>query len=414
MKTPSHGQKLARVSLALVVFGSALYPKQYGVYLVLLGLLGLLLLVGDAQLRTKRVVPVTAALLLAYLFISCLWSSDFRFSLVSAIVYSAIALSAYLAAWKFTWATLIRGASLALRAAIVVSWVLVAFDVRSSYSIASDVGFAINGLYVHSNQFATVCVLGIVTFVTEWRLKLVGKLSGVGWVVVGIATLWFTDSRTGLVVAVFAGVSGILLVTLGRSRMSSSSLSVVSVVALAGSVWLVLMTPLSEVSVALGRSSDLTGRTEIWTAVIREIGRGPWFGTGFMAAWRSNNPATQRIWHDIGFHAGHAHNGYLDLVLQLGVVGTFLVMIILIWMVVSSVAMFSDTKSAYYGWVFAISVSQLVYNITETRITFGVVWFLIFLGYFKLQFETTSRRGCEDRPVGDDKVRAQRRRGVVR
>jgi O-antigen ligase len=64
---------------------------------------------------------------------------------------------------------------------------------------------------------------------------------------------------------------------------------------------------------ALGRDSTLTGRTDIWAGLLPSVQRQPLLGCGFGAFWDSQTTAIHRV--------NEAHNGYLDVLLQLGFVG---------------------------------------------------------------------------------------------
>jgi len=69
----------------------------------------------------------------------------------------------------------------------------------------------------------------------------------------------------------------------------------------------------------LGRDSSFTGRSEIWASLLPDVRRSPILGAGFGSFW---TPAA-KISHDIG----EAHNGYLDVTLDLGFVGLAIVVI---------------------------------------------------------------------------------------
>jgi exopolysaccharide production protein ExoQ len=64
---------------------------------------------------------------------------------------------------------------------------------------------------------------------------------------------------------------------------------------------------------SLGRDETLTGRTEVWAALVPVVKRQPLFGAGFASFWTTQ----RREFYDIP----HAHNGYLDTLLELGSVG---------------------------------------------------------------------------------------------
>ncbi len=77
-----------------------------------------------------------------------------------------------------------------------------------------------------------------------------------------------------------------------------------------------------DASSALGRSEDLTGRSDIWAFLVPYAMKEPVFGYGFGGFW------TDAMRHAVG--SSHAHNGYLEVILSLGVFGLFLVTMFLL------------------------------------------------------------------------------------
>jgi exopolysaccharide production protein ExoQ len=84
---------------------------------------------------------------------------------------------------------------------------------------------------------------------------------------------------------------------------------------------------------ALGRKPDLSGRKEIWSASLASA-ENPWIGTGYESFWNANAPKVNRILRDAGYidmsNLVSAHNGYLEVYLDLGLIGLFLIAVILI------------------------------------------------------------------------------------
>lgn len=70
---------------------------------------------------------------------------------------------------------------------------------------------------------------------------------------------------------------------------------------------------LLDVSSALGREETLTGRSEIWETLIPYALKEPIIGYGFGGFWTNEMKKIAIV--------GHAHNGYLDMILSLGFVG---------------------------------------------------------------------------------------------
>lgn len=70
---------------------------------------------------------------------------------------------------------------------------------------------------------------------------------------------------------------------------------------------------------AAGRDPTLTGRTEIWGAVL-SVHTDPLLGTGYESFWLG--PRIEKVWQAAGMTGViEAHNGYLEVYLQLGVIG---------------------------------------------------------------------------------------------
>ena len=79
---------------------------------------------------------------------------------------------------------------------------------------------------------------------------------------------------------------------------------------------------------SLGRNSTLTGRTSIWKAVL-SMHTNPVIGTGFESFWLGNR--LEAVWNMSVKGIQEAHNGFIELYLNLGWMGLFL----LGWLIVS-------------------------------------------------------------------------------
>ena len=83
----------------------------------------------------------------------------------------------------------------------------------------------------------------------------------------------------------------------------------------------------------LGKDRTLTGRAEVWDAVLRRIHERPWLGYGYHAFWNEHSPYALRVRHEVHFDVFNAHSSLLEALLSTGIVGTSL----LIWFAVRSV-----------------------------------------------------------------------------
>ena|ERR1700733_1739586 len=123
----------------------------------------------------------------------------------------------------------------------------------------------------------------------------------------------------------------------------------------------------STVTGALGRESNLTGRTDIWKASLAAADS-PVFGTGFESFWNTN---VEKVAVGLpGFDAKtihnlvSAHNGYIEVYLDLGFVGLCLLALILISGYRDAVKSFQRNPQLG-GLMLALIVTSAFYSISE-------------------------------------------------
>jgi len=109
----------------------------------------------------------------------------------------------------------------------------------------------------------------------------------------------------------------------------------------------------------LGRTDTLTGRTEIWASLLPSAMREPFLGYGVASFFTPIRIAE----HDIG----EAHNGYLEVMLCLGVVGLFLTTMFLLSSTRRAAMLLSDDHDMG-SLALCFLVMTVVHNITESSI----------------------------------------------
>jgi exopolysaccharide production protein ExoQ len=113
---------------------------------------------------------------------------------------------------------------------------------------------------------------------------------------------------------------------------------------------------------ALGRKADLTGRTEIWDVLI-PMAPSPIVGAGFESFWLG--PRLNQVRNAfVGNPLNEAHNGYLEVYLNLGWVGVVLIA----WIVISGYRRAAATfrrDPAFGSLLLSYVAAAAVYNITE-------------------------------------------------
>ena len=119
---------------------------------------------------------------------------------------------------------------------------------------------------------------------------------------------------------------------------------------------------------SLGRDPTLTGRTPMWAVVIDMIRERSWLGYGYSAFWLGWRPPSAEALARIGWDTPNAHNGYLDLALQLGLVGVVIFALGVAGVFTRAIAVLRTRGEELAVWPLVFLSYFLVYNMTETII----------------------------------------------
>jgi O-antigen ligase len=115
----------------------------------------------------------------------------------------------------------------------------------------------------------------------------------------------------------------------------------------------------------IGKDPTLTGRTEIYSAVLESIAKHPILGYGYCAFWHGLNPESINIASRIHWMSiGYAENGFLELCLGLGASGLLLVFFFFARAIRQSVRLIRSRRySERIGWFSVIISLELINNI---------------------------------------------------
>ena len=141
--------------------------------------------------------------------------------------------------------------------------------------------------------------------------------------------------------------------------------------------WSELFAPFGKV---FNKSTDLTGRTDIWRLVLLEVQRHPVFGIGYGAFWLGEGSPSQMIIDALHWIPLQAHNGYLDILNELGIVGVTLMAGVFLFHIRNLVRLTRiDREEAAIHWAMLILI--LISNLSESEVFRGVLFQNIFFIY---------------------------------
>ena len=301
-----------------------------------------------------RRLPWFALAYVAWAVASLLWSQWVPATALTLLLLLSTTLQAMFVGAVFTWREIVRAVASALKWMLGLSllfelWVALVWRgdilpgfVRPGPGWGGDVielwsrdnlfnGGRLQGIFGNANPLAYIALLAIIVFAVRLASGAPRRVLLWLWMAVAVFLFWRASSATALLCAVAVAIVLTTILVMRTARTPGdrtrryalfTALGVVGAVA----AWIAR----DSVFELLGRTSGLTGRDGIWDAVARRIAERPVIGWGYSTPWVPSEPAFDGWIVDHGVTVMQAHNMWLDVTLQLGIVGTVLIALALL------------------------------------------------------------------------------------
>lgn len=347
-----------------------------------------LIVAWSRRVKWGRVFAANPAitLLYGYFLVSCFWSlypSDSLIRVLKDFGATVIVISVILSDKKpleAVRAVYVRCACIL----IPLSADLVKFSPLGK-QYARNGGVTYIGAAVQKNSFGELLLVFMIFLVwdhMEARSAVGARRlwSGLRWdtlllLLMGIWLLHLSDSQTSFV-SLLMGLALVLRTGWFASQKVSRFVFVVALLLplllLCTQEFSSVFTPLLE---SLGRDATFTGRTDIWQHITFTTVN-PLIGSGFWSFW--GGPGGRAIQVAMQTGVPNAHDGYLDVFLDGGLIGVFLLLCVLI---TSGRRLIRNLPvHRYYRLGFAFLIIAVVHNVTETSfLRLSPLWFTTML-----------------------------------
>lgn len=176
----------------------------------------------------------------------------------------------------------------------------------------------------------TVLLCSGLMVMTQSKTSLLCLILGLG----GIGALWLMR-KGGAAFAVFCVWLGVILAALASYLFITNRELVLQ---------------------ALGKDPSLTGRTDIWAALMRLVDQYPWTGFGYSAFWGRDSIPALAIRVETQWAVPSAHNGWIDLLIQLGWPGAILVGAVIAIAVIGTTVRIplAGAREGYFGIAYLV------------------------------------------------------------
>jgi exopolysaccharide production protein ExoQ len=254
-------------------------------------------------------------------------------------------------------------------------------------------GEAWHGVFARKNELGRiVCVTAtaILPLVLRSRWK---TLLTIG--IAGVLTALSRSVSAMIYLVVMVGVTKAWSVAFLPPRLRT--LIIACVLGTAGVATFFIGTSFNEITTMMGKDPHLTGRADLWSNALLAIEDRPLLGYGFQAFWGVDSQPARTVRQAAGWEdAPHAHNGYIDLTLSIGLVG-------LITYLTSAASSFRRATQylfagddSYRRWPLSCLTLLSVYQISETTIMSGNTFFWLVFASVSLSLAIEERVPATD------------------
>lgn len=220
------------------------------------------------------------------------------------------------------------------------------------------------GVWYEKNQFGALMAWGALACTAaavlgperRWRWAAAATLC--------VFLVLMSTSKTSLL-GLLLGLSGAGALALLR-RGGAVAVGTVWLAVLGGAVVVGLAVFAPEIMLeALGKDPTLTGRTDIWASLMRRVAERPWTGYGYAAFWVPDLGPAWYIREEIQWEAPSAHNGWLEVLVQLGWPGLVLTVLL---MTASFVAALIRIHRPEATWGLMALALMILFSLSESTL----------------------------------------------
>lgn len=324
----------------------------FGVIAAISGLMLFAVFVREGHRVPWRALPPIASAYTVLCMLSVIWSHYPRETILAGLLMLATTASGVLLACGLSLRQLTDALSRALEATLVLSFLLELYvalvlqhplipaymrdwtEVPPSYIwVEGNIfrGGPIQGIVGNRNPLAFIALLTLICVAVRWRDNRLRLPNFIVWSALSVLTLFLTGSATVIVAAVVSLVVMLFLWLLRHVPIALRTTVIVVASTLGVGLVAVAIGWHSQLTALLGRSSDMTGRWEIWMKVLALWEQHTFLGWGWIMYWVPWIPmfGTLVIRPD-GTPTLSAHNAYIEALFQTGVVGAALIVVLVL------------------------------------------------------------------------------------
>ena len=321
-------------------------------------------------LRWKKVINVLTEgkfiwLFVIFVFISFLWSyapdKTFRFGVYGI---GSTTLGLYLGT-RYSLKEQLKILAWTFAVSTILSVLFIVALPKYGIMAAIHSG-AWRGIYIHKNSLGIMSVLATVTFFLQAMAA--QRKSWIFWffLMVSIILTILSKSTSSLLIMLL-----MLTLCIGyrilrwRYELLVSTILTILILGIASLLFFFNFIGTDAFFEAIGKDPTLSSRTEIWRQVWEAIQLKPLLGYGSAAFWDGLEGPSKYVELAVRAKVAYAHNGFLDILLGIGVIGFSLFLISYLSTAIKSLILLRKTNTAEAFWPLLFLTYLILTNVAE-------------------------------------------------
>ncbi|MET1051312.1 MAG: exopolysaccharide production protein [Mycetocola sp.] len=406
----------AAAALSLTIFFTAFatpvirsiigWPGLFGLLAALVAVAVVVIIARWDTIEWHGLLPISILAFVGWCALSTFWTDHQWITLSSSLYQATFAFLAITVALTRDMIQIVRSVGTVLRTLLTLS---IAVEVLSGLILDTPfefmgvkgsiaVGGPIQGIFETRNMLGFVALIGLVTFIVEWRTRSVPRGVIAYSLSVGTITLLLSQSPVTFLVAVALGTAALALYGLRRApRDTRSALQ-----------WILLgLTAVAIVFTYLGRDriiallnagSEFEYRYLLWIQALALAPLNLLEGWGWSGLWQDVPPYTY-INTVLMRSDASALNGFVDVYLQVGVVGLCAFIALVVLAFIRSWILASNRRTVTYTWPALVLVALIATSTAESFVLVDSGWLLLVVCAVKASQDMSWRARLPTKPL---------------
>jgi O-antigen ligase len=324
-------------------------------------------LLKNAIQTTKK--QKSLIILSTIIIFSFIWSNDYVITLQRVFAFIGTFIFAIYFSQRYSKEEQIKILGISL--ALIIIFSIIFSLTLPNYGKDKDYPDAWQGIFNQKNILGKIMVLSLAVFLINYNLEKnkIKKVLNILLITASIYLIILSQAKTAILLSIVISllIFSSRIIQINRKNLKiffSLTFLIILILSIILTVYFQ-----SDILKGLNKDKTLTGRTELWSYSLEKIKEKPILGYGYASFWiDSEKSPSKRAQYEVGWNAPHAHNGFIDLTLEIGLIGLLVFLFIFTKTIAKALKELNKKQEWINIWPVTLISFLFLYNLTENSL----------------------------------------------